>query len=75
MDDAMNARSTLIAVLLLAILGFGVAAIAQGHGDYLLGLLLAVGFWSLLGLLFMLRWTISLQFWSGLGTWLRNRRQ
>jgi hypothetical protein len=61
-------------VLLLGIAAFTVAAVLQGQGDYLLGVLAAVGVWFLLGLALMMRWTISLQFWSGIGNWLRSRR-
>jgi hypothetical protein len=71
----MSRRSALVAALLLGIFAFAVAAIAQGQGDYLLGLLVAVGFWSLLGLMLMMRWTLSLQFWAGIGSWFRSRRR
>jgi hypothetical protein len=42
----------------------------QGEGDYLLGVLVAIGVWSLLGLALMMRWTISMQFWGAVGNWL-----
>jgi hypothetical protein len=73
--DGVSKRSALIAALLLGILAFTVAAVLQGQGDYLLGVLVAIGFWSLLGLVLMMRWTLSLQFWSGIGSWLRSRRR
>lgn len=72
--DGVSKRSALIVALLLGIAAFTVAAVLQGEGDYLLGVLAAVGFWSLLGLIMMMRWTLSLQFWGGIGSWLRNRR-
>jgi hypothetical protein len=71
----MSKRSVLIASLLLGILAFTVAAVLQGQGDYLLGVLVAIGFWSLLGLVLMMRWTASMQFWAGIGSWFRNRRR
>ncbi len=68
----MSKRSVLIVVLLLAIAGCTIAVVLQGEGDYLLGALVAVGIWSLLGLALMMRWTISLQFWGAVGNWLRG---
>jgi hypothetical protein len=68
----VSKRSVLIAALLLAIAGCTVALILQGEGDYLLGVLIAVGVWSLLGLVLMMRWTIGLQFWRAVGNWLRG---
>lgn len=74
MIDRVSKRSILIAVLLVGIAAFTVAAVLQGQGDYLVGALAAVCVWSLLGLALMMRWTISLQFWSGIGDWIRSRR-
>lgn len=71
----MSKRSVLIVVLLLAIAGCAVAVVLQGEGDYLLGVLTAVGVWSLFGLVLMMRWTISLQFWGAVGNWLRGLRR
>lgn len=71
----MSKRSTLIAALLLAIAGCTIAVVLQGEGDYLLGVLVAVGVWSLLGLASMMRWTISLQFWGAVSNWLRDLRR
>ena len=71
----MGERSALIASLLLGILAFTVAAVSQGQGEYLLGVLTAVGFWCLLGLVLMMRWTASMQFWAGIGSWFRSRRR
>ncbi len=70
----MSKRSVLIASLLLGILAFTVAAVLQGQGGYLLGVLVAVAFWCLLGLVLMMRWTLSMQFWAGIGSWFRSRR-
>ncbi len=70
-----NGRAALIRVLLIAIVAFTIVAILQGQGDYLLGVLTAIVVFSLLGLVLMLRWTASLQFWGGLGEWLRSRRR
>src|SRR5881397_2322144 len=67
----MSRRSALIAALLVAIAGCTIAVVLKGEGDYLLGVLVAVGVWSLLGLALMMRWTISLQFWGAVGNWLR----
>lgn len=71
----MSKRSALIVALLLAIAGCLVALVLQGEADYLLGLLIALGFWSLLGLVLMMRWTISLQFCGAVGNWLRSLRR
>jgi hypothetical protein len=71
----MSKRSALVVALLLAIAGCLVALVMQGEADYLLGLLVALGFWSLLGLVLMMRWTISLQFWGAVGNWLRGLRR
>lgn len=71
----MSKRSALIVALLLAIAGCLVALVLQGEADYLLGLLVALGFWSLLGLVLMMRWTISLQFWGAVGNWLQSLRR
>lgn len=68
----MSKRSGLIAALLVAIAGCTVTVVMQGEGDYLLGVLVGVGVWSLLGLALMMRWTISLQFWGAVGNWLRG---
>jgi hypothetical protein len=68
----MSKRSALIAALLVAIAGCTIAMVLQGEGDYLLGVLVAVGVWFLLGLALMMRWTISLQFWGAVGNWLRG---
>lgn len=73
--DGVSKRSALIAALLLGILAFTVVAVLQGQGDYLLGVLVAIGFWSLLGLVLMMRWTLSMQFWAGIGSWFRSRRR
>lgn len=73
--DGLSKRSALIASLLLGILAFTVVAVLQGQGDYLIGALVTVGFWSLLGLIMMMRWTISMQFWAGIGSWFRSRRR
>jgi hypothetical protein len=70
----MSRRSALIAVLLLGIAAFTIAAVLQGQGNYFFGILVAVVVWSLLGLAVIMRWRISLQFWSGIGHWLRGRR-
>jgi hypothetical protein len=48
-------------------------AVLQGQGDYLLGVLAALGFWLLIGVVLMMRWTLSMQFWAGIGSWFRNR--
>ena len=69
----MSRRSALVAALLLGILTFSTVAIFQGQGDYLLGVLAAFGFWLFLGIILMMRWTLSMQFWSGIGSWFRNR--
>lgn len=74
-STTMSKRSALIASLLLGTLAFTVAAVLQGQGDYLLGVLVAVGFWSLLGLVLVMRWTLSMQFWVGIGSWFRSRRR
>ena len=71
----MSKRSALITALLLAIAGCTVAVVLKGEGDYLLGVLAAVGVWSLLGLVLMMRWTISMQFWGAVGSWLRGLRR
>lgn len=71
----MSKRSALIAALLVAIAGCTIAMVLQGEGDYLLGVLVAVGVWSLLGLVLMMRWTISLQFWGAVGNWFRGLRR
>ena len=71
----MSKRSALIVALLLGIAGCLAALVLQGEADYLLGLLVAFGFWSLLGLVLMMRWTISLQFWGAVGNWLRSLRR
>lgn len=68
----MSKRSVLIAALLVAIAGCTIAVVVQGEGDYLLGALVAVGVWSLLGLALMMRWTITLQFWVAVGNWIRG---
>jgi hypothetical protein len=68
----MSKRSALIAALLVAIAGCTIAVVLQGEGDYLLGVLVAVGVWFLFGLALMMRWTISLQFWGAVGNWLRG---
>jgi uncharacterized membrane protein len=68
----MTKRSVLIAALLLAITGCTIAVFLRGEGDYLLGVLVAIGVWSLLGLALMMRWTISMQFWGAVGNWLRG---
>jgi hypothetical protein len=75
MIGGMSKRSVLIATLLLAIAGCTVAVVLQGEGDYLLGMLAAVGVWFFLGLALMIRWTISLQVWAAVGNWLRNLRR
>ena len=72
MIDRMSKRSILIIALLLAIAGCTVAVILRGEGGYLLGLLIAICVWSLLGLVLMMRWTISLQFWGAIGSWIRG---
>jgi uncharacterized membrane protein len=71
----MRSRSIVIAVLLTAILGFTVAAVLQGQGRELLGILVAILVFAVLGLLLMLRWTASMYFWGGIGQWLRRRRE
>jgi hypothetical protein len=71
----MSKRSAFIAVLLFAIAGCAVGVVLQDEGDYLLGVLIAIGVWSLLGLALILRWTISLQFWGAVGSWLRGLRR
>lgn len=71
----MNKRSALITALLLAIAGSTIVVVLQGEGDYLLGVLVAIGVWSLFGLILMMRWTISLQFWGAVGNWLRGLRR
>jgi hypothetical protein len=71
----MSRRSAFIAVLLVAIAGCTIAAVLQGEGDYLLGVLVAVGVWSLIGLVLTMRWTVSLQFWGTVGNWLRGLRR
>jgi hypothetical protein len=68
----MGKRSGLIAALLVAIAGCTTAVVWRGEGDYLLGALAAVGIWALLGLVLMMRWTISLQFWVAVGNWFRG---
>jgi hypothetical protein len=68
----MSKRSALIAALLVAIAGCTIAVVLQGEGDYLLGVLVAAGVWFILGLVLMMRWTISLQFWGAVGNWLRG---
>lgn len=68
----MSKRSALITTLLLAIGGCTVAVVLQGEGNYLLGVLTAVGVWFLFGLALMMRWTMSLQFWGAVGNWLRG---
>ncbi|MGN6216151.1 MAG: hypothetical protein ACTHN7_04225 [Solirubrobacterales bacterium] len=70
----MSKRSALILALMLGIAAFAVAAVLRGEGDYLVGVLTALAFWSVLGLVLMIRWTLTMQFWGGIGTWLRNRR-
>jgi|GEM_PF-5832037 len=72
MIGGVSKRSALITALLLAIAGCTIAVVLQGEGDYLVGVLVAVGVWSLLGLALMMRWTISLQFWGAVGNWLRG---
>jgi hypothetical protein len=72
MIGEVSKRSALITALLLAIAGCTIAVVLQGEGDYLLGVLAAVGVWSLLGLVLVMRWTISLQFWGAVGNWLRG---
>lgn len=71
----MSKRSAVIAALLVAIAGCTIAVVLQGEGDYLVGVLVAVGVWSLLGLALMMRWTITLQFWGAVGNWLRGLRR
>lgn len=71
----MNPRSTFIAVLIAGILAFLVAAVLQGQGDYFLGILVAIVVWLVLGLVLMTRWTITLQFWTGLSSWIRSLRR
>jgi hypothetical protein len=68
----VSKRSALITALLLAIAGCTIAVVLQGEGGYLLGVLATVGLWSLVGLVLMMRWTISLQFWGAVGNWLRG---
>lgn len=68
----MSKRSAVIAVLLVAIAGCTIAVVLQGEGNYLVGALVAVGVWFILGLALMMRWTISLQFWGAVGNWLRG---
>lgn len=41
----------------------------------MVGVMIAIGFWSLFGLALMMRWTFSLLFWGGISNWLRNRRR
>jgi hypothetical protein len=74
-ENMMRPRSTLITALLLGIFAFTVAAVLQGQGDYLLGVLVAIGMLSIFGSLLMMRWTLSMQFWSGIGSWIRSRRR
>jgi hypothetical protein len=71
----MSKRSVLVASLLLGILVFSIADVLQGQGDYLLGVLVVIGVWLLGGLLLMMRWTLSMQFWTGVGTWFHSRRR
>jgi hypothetical protein len=71
----VSTRSALIAALLLGIAGCTVALVLQGEGGYLLGVLTAIGIWSLLGLGLLMRWTISMQFWGAVGNWLRGLRR
>jgi hypothetical protein len=61
--------------LLLGIAASTVALLLQGQGGYLVGVAVAIVFWSLLGLALMMRWTFSLLFWGGISNWLRNRRR
>src|SRR5262249_18715358 len=71
-SGGVSKRSALITALLLAIAGCTIEVVLQGEGDYLLGVLVAIGVWSLVGLVLMMRWTISLQFWGAIGNWLRG---
>lgn len=71
----MTKRFILIIALLVAIAGCTVAVVMQGEGGYLIGVLVAIGVWSLLGLVLMMRWTIGLQVWGAAGNWLRGRRR
>jgi hypothetical protein len=73
--DRVSRRAALILVLLLGIAASTVALLLQGEGSYLVGVLIAIGFWSLFGLALMMRWTFSLLFWGGISNWLRNRRR
>jgi hypothetical protein len=68
----MSKRSFLIVALLVAIVGCTITVVLQGEGDYLLQVLVAIGLWFLVGLLLMVRWAISLQFWGAVGSWLRR---
>jgi len=72
MIGGVSKRSVLITGLLVAIAGCTAAVVLQGEGTYLLGVLAAIGVWSVLGLVLMMRWTISLQFWGAVGNWLRS---
>jgi hypothetical protein len=70
--SGMSKRSFLIVALLVAIVGCTITVVLQGEGDYLLQVLVAIGLWFLVGLLLMVRWAISLQFWGAVGSWLRR---
>jgi hypothetical protein len=61
--------------LLLGIAACSIGLLLQGEGSYLVGVMIAIGFWSLLGLALMMRWTFSLLFWGGLTGWLRRNRR
>jgi hypothetical protein len=71
----MKRRTLLIVALLLAILVSTIGAVLRGQGTYLLNVLVAFGLWSLFGLLLLMRWTLSLQFWGQLAIWFRRRRR
>jgi hypothetical protein len=71
----VSRRAGLIIVLLLGIAASSVGLLLQGEGSYLIGVMIAIGFWSLFGLALMMCWTFSLRFWGGLSDWLRNRRR
>jgi len=67
------ARKALNAALLLAIVGFTVAAVLQGQGGQLLGAIGTAAVFALVAVVLMLRWTASAMFWGGLLDWLRRR--